>query len=304
MIPVHIEYTAPERLADALKLLEGHGNAMVLAGGHSLLLKLRTGQVAPTLLVDLRNLPGLRGIRRTEGGGLELGAMTTLSELAASEEVRTSYPALYEAIEGLGDSQMRNRATIGGALASNDPEADLPAVALAFEAAVQTIGPGGGRTVRAEKFLIGPMKTSLSPGEIITSVLLPSPKDGSASAYERFTIPATGAALCGVAAVLTRVDRDGDGGVCRVALTGAADRAARLPRVEAALTGKTPTVENIAAAAEQVSDESLSYVSDFHASAEYRAHLTRVLVERAIARAAGRSDVSQPAGNIPGTPGR
>ena len=285
MIPVQFDYTAPERLADALQLLKARGGAWALAGGHSLLLDLKRRRVAPTLLVDLRNIPELRGIRRAAAGGLDIGAMATYSELIASEDVRKDYPALGEAVASLGDAQVRNRATIGGSLAYNDPAADLPAIALVLEAVIETVGSGAGRAIPAEDFLVGALKTVLGPGEIITAVHIPAPVAGTGSAFEKFKCPATGAALCGVAAVVTRGNGDG---VCRVAVTGAADHAVRLRKVEAALTGQRPTAENIAAAA-QVVDEALTYVSDFHASAEYRAHLTRVLAGRALTRAAERA---------------
>ena len=141
MIPVQFDYIAPERLADAVQLLKVRAGASALAGGHNLLLDLKRRRVAPTLLVDLRKIPELRDIRRAEDGGLDIGAMMTYSELLASEEVRKDYPALVEALASLGDAQVRNRATIGGSLAYNDPTADLPAVALVLEAVIKTVGP-------------------------------------------------------------------------------------------------------------------------------------------------------------------
>ena len=138
-----------------------------MAGGHNLLLDLKRRRVAPTLLVDLRKIPELRDIRRAEDGGLDIGAMMTYSELLASEEVRKDYPALVEALASLGDAQVRNRATIGGSLAYNDPTADLPAVALVLEAVIKTVGPNGERARPAEEFLSGALKTTLEPGEIV-----------------------------------------------------------------------------------------------------------------------------------------
>jgi aerobic carbon-monoxide dehydrogenase medium subunit len=286
MIPVQFDYIAPERLADAVQLLKVRAGASALAGGHNLLLDLKRRRVAPTLLVDLRKIPELRDIRRAEDGGLDIGAMMTYSELLASEEVRKDYPALVEALASLGDAQVRNRATIGGSLAYNDPTADLPAVALVLEAVIKTVGPSGERARPAEEFLIGALKTTLESGEIVAAIHFPASVAGAWSAYEKFKCPATGAAICGVAAMVARGNGEG---VCRVAVTGAAGHSARLHKVEAALTGLKLTAENIAAAAEQAGHEAIDFVSDFHASAEYRTHLTQVLAERALTRAAERA---------------
>jgi len=151
---------------------------------------------------------------------------------------------------------------------------------------IKTVGPNGERARPAEEFLIGALKTTLESGEIVAAIHFPAAVAGAWSAYEKFKCPATGAAICGVAAV---VARDNGEGVCRVAVTGAAGHSARLHKVEAALTGLKLTAENIAAAAEQAGHEAIVFVSDFHASAEYRTHLTQVLAERALTRAAERA---------------
>ena len=158
----------------------------------------------------------------------------TYSELLASEAVRKDYPALVEALASLGDAQVRNRATIGGSLAYNDPTADLPTVALVLEAVIKTVGPNGERARPAEEFLIGALKTTLESGEIVAAIHFPASVAGAWSAYEKFKCPATGAAICGVAAMVARGNGEG---VCRVAVTGAAGHSARLHKVEAALTG-------------------------------------------------------------------
>jgi carbon-monoxide dehydrogenase medium subunit len=288
MIPVQFDYIAPENLADAVKLLAARDGALALAGGHSVLLDLKRRRLTPTLLVDLRNIPELRGIRPAQGGGLDIGAMTTYAELLAWDEVRQNYHCLAEAIAGLGDAQVRHRATLGGSLARNDPTADLPAVALALQAQIKTISPSGRRALAAEAFLAGPGPTPLKRGEIITTIHLPATVPSQGTAYEKFPCPATGSAICGVAATVTRGKDDGDT-VYRLFVVGATEHAVRLRKVEAALLGQRPTASSIASAAAQVVNEALPYVSDFHASPEYRAHLTRVLAERALSRAANRA---------------
>lgn len=289
MIPVQFDYIAPENLADAVQLLGTRDGALALAGGHTTLLDLKRRRLTPTLLVDLRRIPELRGIRLAQGGGVDIGAMTSYAELLASDEVRKNSHCLVEAIAGLGDAQVRNRATLGGSLARNDPTADLPAVALALEAQIKTIGSSGHRALAAEAFLAGPRTTALERGEIITTIHLPATVPGQGTAYEKFQCPATGSAICGVAATVTRGKDDGDT-VYRLFVVGATEHAVRLRKVEAALMGQRLTASSIASAAAQVVNEALPYVSDFHASPEYRAHLTRVLVERALGRAAERAE--------------
>jgi aerobic carbon-monoxide dehydrogenase medium subunit len=289
MIPVRFDYIAPDSLQEAVQLLSQNVGASILAGGHSLMPDMKLRRVAPSLLVDLRKLQTLRGIEHRENdGGLRLGAMTTCAEIAASEEVRNNYRALAEAALSIGDPQVRNCSTIGGILAHNDPAADLPAVALALEATINTVGPDGTRAMRADEFIMGSFKTRLAPREIITSVDLPVHVARTGSAYEKFKHPASGYAVCGVAAVV-EPGASGTVGKCRVAVTGAASRATRLRAVEATLEGREPTTGNIAAAAGHSSDEELTFVTDLFASAEYRAHLTRVLIERAITRAVERA---------------
>jgi carbon-monoxide dehydrogenase medium subunit len=287
MIPVRLNYAAPESLQEAVQLLSQNAGASILAGGHSLMPDMKLRRVAPSLLVDLRKLQALRGIARRDGG-LRLGAMTTCTEIAASEEVRQAYRVLAEAAASIGDPQVRNRSTIGGILAYNDPAADLPAVALALEATLNTVGPDGTRALPAHEFIAGSFKTRLAPHEIITAVDLPVPVAGAGSAYEKFKHPASGYALCGIAA-LVGLSTNGTVGTCRVAVTGAASRATRLRAVEAALGGREPTTGTITAAAGHAFDEELTFVADLFASAEYRAHLTRVLIERALARAVERA---------------
>jgi aerobic carbon-monoxide dehydrogenase medium subunit len=288
MIPVRFDYIAPDSLQEAVQLLSQKVDASVLAGGHSLMPDIKLCRVAPSLLVDLRKLQALRGIEHRESdGGLRIGAMTTCAEIAASEEVRSNYRALAEAALSIGDPQVRNCSTIGGNLAYNDPAADLPAVALALEATLNTVGPDGTRAMLADEFIMGSFKTRLAPHEIITSVDLPVHVAGAGSAYEKFKHPASGYAVCGVA-VMVEPGANGTVGKCRVAVTGAASRATRLRAVEATLEGREPTTGNIAAAGHAF-DEKLTFVADLFASAEYRAHLTRVLIERAITRAVERS---------------
>lgn len=288
MIPVHFDYVAVKDLAEAAKLLKQRRDASILAGGLSLLTDIKLHRAAPSLLVDLCKIGALRGISRERAGGdLCIGAMTTYAEIGANQELKECCPALDDAVATLGDQQVRNRGTIGGNLAHNHPAADLPAVALALEAKVRIAGTEGTRTVPADTFFTGPFTTSLAPGEIVTAVDFPAHASGVGSVYEKFKNPASGYALCGVAVMIERSDK-GTVQNCRVAVVGASDHVQRLSKVESAMTDKEPTPENIRTAASCVTDEQLNFMTDLHASAEYRAHLTAVLTERSLLRAVER----------------
>jgi aerobic carbon-monoxide dehydrogenase medium subunit len=289
MIPGQFNYIAPDSLQEAVQLLSQNVGASILAGGQSLITDIKLRRMAPSLLVDLRKLQTLCGIGgRESNGALRIGAMTTCAEIAASEEVRKNYHALAEAALSIGDPQVRNCSTIGGNLAYNHPAADLPAVALVFEATINIVGPDGTRAIPANELIAEPFKTRLAPSEIITSVDFPAHVARAGSAYEKFKHPASGYAICGIAAMVGPV-ANGAVGKCRVAITGAASRATRLRAVENALEGHEPTAGNIAAAAGRALGEELSFTTDLFASAAYRAHLTQVLIERAMTRAVERA---------------
>lgn len=212
---------------------------------------------------------------------------TTHARIADDRSARETCPTLADAIERITDPQVRNRATIGGSLCRNDPAADLPAVALALDAMIRIVGSAGPRTVPAVEFLVGPFEILAKRGDVVTEVLFPGTAGSVGSAYEKFKNPATGLALCGIAALLRRAP----GGAiekCRVAATGVADCAVRLRGVEEALEGTKPTADSLAAAAER-SGEGVRFVSDHFASNEYRAHLCTVLTKRALARALNRT---------------
>lgn len=287
MIPTAFEYAAPASLSEALSLLSQDPEAKALAGGHSLLPVLKLRLSAPTMLVDLHQIEDLRGIS-SHDGGVRIGAMTTYYEATQNEDLKR-YQALYDACSVIGDTQVRNRGTIGGSVAHADPAADLPAVMLVLEATVNITGTGGERSVPIDDFFVAMLTTALEEGEIITSVDLPARANGTGSAYAKFANPASGYAMVGVAARVTL-----DGGKAtnvRVALTGAADHATRLTEVEQALEGQALSAESIAAAC-QNAGEGQDYLGDIHASAEYRAAMVKVYAKRALLKAMERAQSS------------
>ncbi|HET9110623.1 MAG TPA: xanthine dehydrogenase family protein subunit M [Ktedonobacterales bacterium] len=288
MFPATFDYQAPTTLSEALKLLgqSGDGDVKALAGGQSLLplMKLRLAQ--PAALVDLRNVPELRGIRE-DGEGVILGAMTTYFQAVDSPIVQRKTPLIVEALRQVGDPQVRARGTIGGSLAHADPAGDLPAVARALNARLHAVGPQGERDISAHDFFVDMLTTALEPNELLAWVRFDSTdKPHTGTAYVKHRHPASGYAVVGVAAVVT-LDDQGNCTDAHVAITGAGSHATRATAVEQALLGK-PFTASVAEASAHAA-QGLDLLSDAYASAEYRGHLTRVLTLRALDRAANRA---------------
>ncbi|MEN9315156.1 MAG: hypothetical protein RIS35_1549 [Pseudomonadota bacterium] len=259
------EFHRPKTLADATKALSAAADGRLIAGGQSLLASMKLGLAAPSDLIDLGQVDGLRGIR-LEAGTLRIGAMTTHAEVAASSEVREAIPALSLLADGIGDPAVRTRGTLGGSLANNDPAACYPSAVLALGATIHT----DRRTIAADDFFTGLYETALDAGEIITAVSFPVPV---AAGYAKFLQPASRFALVGVF-----VARTAEG--ARVAVTGAAACAFRVRELESALSANWA-----ASACDAVSIAHEQLNSDLHATAEYRAHLIPVLARRAVVQA-------------------
>jgi carbon-monoxide dehydrogenase medium subunit len=286
MIPAAFDYVRPDSLDEAIRLLGTHPDAKFLAGGHSLIpmMKLRLAQ--PQLLVDIARLPGMAGIRRANEGGHDrftIGALTTHAEIAASNELREGAPVLWEAANALGDPQVRNRGTIGGACAHADPSGDYPAALIALDARFTVAGARGTREVPASDFFRGMFETALEPDQIITAVSFDA---CPASAYEKMRHPASHYALVGVAVCLEK--RGGAIAQARVAITGVADAAFHAKGVEAALTGVNAGDTKALRAACAGAATGSAVRSEIEASAKYRAAMADVFTERAIQRAASR----------------
>jgi aerobic carbon-monoxide dehydrogenase medium subunit len=277
MIPPAFEYTAPESLDDALAALaEGGEDAKVLAGGHSLLPLMKLRLAAPTLLVDIRKVPGLRGVHR-ENGQWRIGAMTRHADLQGNADLGP----VGQATAVIADQQVRNRGTIGGSLAHGDPASDLPTVLLACEGAVTVTGQGGPREIAASDLFQDYLTTAIGEGEIVTEVRVPD-FAGWGTSYVKFTRRAEDWAMVAVCAM---VKKAGDGSVedVRVALTNMGSTPLRASAVEDALRGKG--ADAIAAAAEQAA-EGTDPPGDLNATPDYKRHLARVLTRRALEEAA------------------
>jgi aerobic carbon-monoxide dehydrogenase medium subunit len=260
------EYHRPKTVAEAVSLLQGASDGKLLAGGHTLIPTLKQRLASPSDLIDLGAIAELKGIRE-EGDRLIIGALTTYSEVVESETARRAIPALAQLASHIGDSQVRNRGTIGGSVANNDPASDYPAAVLGLNATVRT----NQREIAADDFFLGMFETALGDAEVITAVSFPKPVKAG---YMKFPNPASRYAIVGVMAAQTA------GGV-RVAVTGAGPCVFRAKDFEQALASSfTPD------ALDRVSLSPNGLNSDIHASAEYRAHLVKVMAKRAVAAAA------------------
>jgi carbon-monoxide dehydrogenase medium subunit len=279
MIPAEFNYLAPETLEEAIRALDQGGEeAKLLAGGHSLIPLMKLRLAAPSLLVDLRKVPGIHGIQR-EDGHWRIGAMTPHRELEHASELGI----VSRAAGTIADPQVRNRGTIGGSLAHGDPASDLPAVLLAAEGSVTLQGSSGQRTVEAADLFRDYLQTALEPGEVLTEARLPT-LDGYGFGYQKFNRRSEDWAMVAVSALVKQT-----GDICedvRVGLTNMGLVPLRARAVEEALRGQSLSAESIGRAADQAA-EGTDPPSDLNASAEYKRHLARVLCRRALEEAAG-----------------
>ncbi len=280
MIPAAFDYRRATSLDDALGAL-ATGEAKVLAGGMSLLplMKLRLAQ--PTKLVDIGRLDELRRVGPTADGGYELGALVTYSEAMAA----TKLDFARDCIAHIGDVQVRNRGTVGGAIAHADPASDLPALALALDYSVVLRSQNGERVVPIDGFLTGAFQTDIAPDEILTSIRRGPLPDGATGSYQKLAHPASGYSVVGVCAV---VARSGDSiSHARVALTGVGEVAYRAKAVESALMGSDGSAAAVASAAAHATDGQ-TVNSDIYADRAYRSKMAEVYTRRAIEAALGR----------------
>jgi carbon-monoxide dehydrogenase medium subunit len=261
------EYHRPKSLADAAKAFASAADGVYIAGGQTVIPTMKHRLAAPSDLIDLSGIADLKGIS-ANGGAVEIGALSTHNEVAESAAVAKAIPALAELASHIGDPQVRNRGTIGGALANNDPSADYPAAVVALNATVHT----DKSTIGADEFFTGMFETALGEGDLITKVSFPIPEK---AAYKKFPNPASRYATVGVMVVVVA------GGGVRVAVTGAGPSVFRASEFESALAGglDPSRLDGLSVSADGLN-------SDIHASAEYRAHLIGVMAKRAVAEIA------------------
>jgi aerobic carbon-monoxide dehydrogenase medium subunit len=279
VIPADFEYAAPDSLEEAIRLLsEGGEDAKLLAGGHSLVPLMKLRLAAPSLLVDLRRVPGLAGVE-ADARGVRIGAMTPHAHLQDRQEL-----GLLARVAGsIADQQVRNRGTIGGSLAHGDPASDLPAVLLTADGEVTARGASGERTIAASELFQDYLTTALAPDEVLTEVRFP-PLEGYGGGYQKFNRRAEDWAMVGVCALVKASD-----GTCedvRVGLVHMGSIPLRAVATEEALRGQPLDEGRISQAADQA-DEGTEPPGDLNATPDYKRHLARVLTRRALRQAAG-----------------
>ena len=275
MIPSSFDYVRASSADEALAALAEHGDeAKILAGGHSLLPLMKLRLANPALLVDVSRLDELSYVR--DGGDhVAIGGLTRHRDVETSELLRSEVPILAAAASTVGDPQVRHRGTLGGSLAHGDPASDLPAVVLALGGTIVARGPSGTREIAADDFFEGFLETALQPDELLTEIRVPKCGSGGWS-FQKFTRRSQDWAIVGVALVR----RNGSSGC---ALVNMGSKPLRATAVERALAGGANPAEAAA-----VADEGAEPSADLNASEEYRRHLARVLVRRAIEEAAAR----------------
>jgi aerobic carbon-monoxide dehydrogenase medium subunit len=278
MITAPFDYEAPESLEEAIRMLHENGeDAKLLAGGHSLLPLMKVRLATPTVLIDLRKIPGLHGIQQGNGGW-RIGPMTRHADLQDAPELGV----VSRAASQIADQQVRNRGTIGGSLGHGDPASDLPTVLLALDGEVTARGPNGERTIAAADLFQDYLTTALAPDEVITEVRLPG-LEGYGFSYQKFTRRAEDWSMVGVCALVNR----GPDGTCddvRIGLTHMSATPLRATAAENALRGGQLDEASIAAAAEQAA-EGTDPPEDLNATPDYKRHLARVLTRRALEEA-------------------
>ena len=310
MYTPEFHYHKASSVAEAIEMLGHHEDSRLLAGGHSLLPLMRLRLARPATLIDIGGLDDLRGIR-VHDGHIHIGALTTHGEIARSHDVQHANPLLAEVAGGIGDTQVRNRGTIGGNLAHADPASDWGTIITVLDGSVDVQGPNGSRTIAIGDFFQGAFATAVADDEIVTSVRVPAlvrqdhghghdhghehghghdhgaeSIHGEVGEYAKMAHPASFYPVIGGAVVI-----NADGGRCvsaRVAVGGLVPTPRRAPSVEAALAGQELTAGNLEAAANQLSNDlGDEIIGDLFASAEYRRAIAPVEVKHAMLHAIG-----------------
>jgi len=283
MLPNTVDYYRASSVSDALSVLKANPDAKILAGGHSLIPAMKLRLNSPSMVIDIANLSDLNYIKE-EGGNICIGAMTTHGQIAHSSLLADKLPLFTETADVIGDVQVRNMGTIGGSIAHADPSADWPAALLAANASIVVTNGDETRTIPATDFFVGFFSTALEEGEIITEIQVPVPAAGTKMTYQKFMQPASRFAIVGCA-VMAKVE-NGVVSDITVAFTGVSDGPFRDGNVEAAISGKAATAENIASAAAQAASD-VSLNADHYADEDYRQHLARVYAKRALTAVCG-----------------
>ena len=276
------DYHAPGSLEEAFNLLERYGDdAHLMAGGTALVLLLQQGLLQPGHVVGLSKIADLRGIRRLDEGGLEIGALATHRQVERSADVVAYCPALADTFGRVATIRIRNQGTLGGNLAHADPAQDPPPMLIALGGQAVIASREGQRRVALDEFFVDYFETALQPGEVLVAVELPPMPHGTRVTYKKF-LPRTqdDYATVSVAAAL-RVGTDSTCEEVRLALGAAATTPVRARQVESALRGQPLSPGAIKEAAGLVRDE-VDPLDDLRGSAAYKREMARVWTRRAL----------------------
>jgi aerobic carbon-monoxide dehydrogenase medium subunit len=275
MLLREVQYARPRTVEEAVGLLSAHDGARPLAGGQTLVNVMKARAASPDVLVDLHDLEDLRGVRDLGNGSVEIGAMTTYSQLV-SDQAAGARSILGQVAATIADVQVRNRGTVGGNVCSNDPTNHLPPLFVALDATFTIVGAAGAeRTVPADEFFVGVYMTAAGPGELLTKITIPP---GGQDGFAALTIGRDGTGIVTVAASLN--------GGARIAI-GCVDAVPVRARHMEERIGSDFSDDNVRAAADGLG-ATLDPPGDVHATAEYRRHLAEVLAARAVIAARER----------------
>jgi len=282
MIAYKFDYKVANSIEEAFSMLSNAGDAgSFISGGHSLVPAMKLRLAEPEILIDISKIPGMSNVS-IDDEVINIGGLVTHAEVASSDIVKNACPGLAECAGVIGDAQVRNKGTIGGNVAHADPGSDYPGALIAFGAKICLSSSNGSREITAQEFFTGLFETAKEEGEIVTAVKIPA---ASSSAYEKFPNPASRYAVVGIGVSLSMVD-----GICQsvtIGVTGAADHAYRAIASEDALNGTDLGGDNLEKAMSAIS-ESQEMMNDLVASAEYRLHLSGIMLKRALAKAKSR----------------
>ncbi len=280
------DYACPATIPEAVQLLASHDDAKAIAGGQSLMPMLAFRLAHPTLLVDLRKLGELRGIRISDRG-VVLGAMVRWRDIVDDARLATAHPLLKAAVAHVAHYQIRNRGTVGGSIAHADPAAEMPGIVMTCDAEIAVVGKSGARVIQAADFFQGPLMTALTSDEIITEIRLPAWPARRRWGFQEFARRRGDFAMAG-AAVFYDPDESGRARNAHAGAIGVADRPLRLGGVEDVLNGQVVDEATIAKA-EAAASAMVDPPDDIHASGAYRRALVGTMVERALKNAVARA---------------
>jgi carbon-monoxide dehydrogenase medium subunit len=281
-----LEYACPDTLKEAVALLASRdGDAKAIAGGQSLMPMMAFRIATPTLLVDLRKLTELRGIK-ISADGVRLGALVRWRDVLDDQRLASAHPLLQAAVTHVAHYQIRNRGTVGGSIAHADPAAEMPGIVVTCDAEITAVGTAGSRVIAARDFFVGALTTTLEPDEIITEIKLPAWPARRRWGFQEFARRRGDFAMA-AAALFYDEDASGKASNAHVGIIGVGDLPLRLTEVEAALNGRAIDEATMARAAE-VTSATVNAQADIHASVAYRRSLAGTMVERALRDAAAR----------------